>query len=115
MSGETPTPSQPIRYIKLRNRGQFKINLLVEDAARRTVWDGGRRLAQKTEAVIDLSSAPGIQSGSSYRFGAFTRLWHNATNEHLYAVDFDSNLVAVFTCKVYASTKVRFDGYETFE
>lgn len=112
MSGETPSDSQSIRYFKLRNRGAKTVHFLVKDAAgRRKVWDGGPRLVPGTEDVVDLSSIPRIQTGNSYRFGAYVRIGRNATDDHEHMVDFGSNTVGVFTWTNVDGSKVTFDGY----
>ena len=115
MSSETPTVSQPIRFFKLRNRGSNKVHFLVEDAAGdQKVWSGGPILERKTEAVVDLSSIPEIQSGTSYRFGAYVLAGRSATADHAQMVDSGSNMVGVFTWTIDHGSKVKFDGYERF-
>ncbi|KAA8899748.1 hypothetical protein FN846DRAFT_909478 [Sphaerosporella brunnea] len=107
----------PIRYFKLRNQGAAVIHFMIKDSAGgRMVWDGGPTLAVGSEDVIDLSETPGIESGKKYRFGAYVAAGRNATDDHAHPVDFDSDIVGVWTWSgtTIAGTKVKFDGYEKF-
>ncbi|CCX10028.1 hypothetical protein FPQ18DRAFT_379876 [Pyronema domesticum] len=116
--GRSPNHKTPIRYFKLRNSGAAVIHFLIKDSAGgRTVWEGGPTLAAGSDDVVDLSSTPGIEKGNSYRFGAYVTAGRNATDDHDHPVDFNNDVVGVWTWSgtTIAGSKVKFEGYERFQ
>lgn len=118
MFGDDSSPhNQSIRYFKLRNSGAAVVHFLIKDSAGgRTVWEGGPTLAAGSEDIVDLSSTPGVQSGNSYRFGAYVKAGKNATDDHENHVDFKSDVVGIWSWSgtTIVGSKVKFEGYEKF-